>query len=1007
MIITKNIRTLRKRLLAVLVIFPLLYLGFKLASITQDYQSTLANAESDAHSYAAALNEHANRTIGEADRLLQQAISEVDLMSRRGSLSDAELHDLVKAYNNKLPQLTGINIVDEKGELRAAGLKFSPDPVRFSDRDYFQHHTAHDHSDLYISRPIISRTSNKWVFTLSRSLKNADGKRKLIFVAGIPLEYFDSFYRSLNVRQSSRIVLIRQDGWILMQSPLAQDFLNTNLSGTPLFKRFRQNSSASYRIEHAAVDGMPRIIGYAGSVKYPMLAVVSLAENGVLEKWRERTLRSTAEAFVTLLLMIGVTTLLLRRLNDLRDAQVSMERQSRSLAKSEHRYQQLVEGIDGVVWEADLATLRFTYVSANAGAITGYPATEWLDNPRFWHDHLAAGDEEVEQTIARKARYGSFALEHHLHTPSGKTVWLFSNVAVTGEPDEEKRLRGVMVDTTERKLAYEELELAAQVFETSLHAVMIFSTDGKILRVNQAFTTITGYSAQEMVGMDAKDYEQRFVHPGHVKEVRESLRASGKWQGEAFMRIKDGREIVIMQSVSVIRDAQGRARSTVAIFHDITGQKDSEQQLYQLAHFDLLTALPNRQTLSDRISRATALAAPRHSTLAVLFIDIDHFKTINDSLGHVTGDQMLREVAGRIVGCLGPHDMVARTGGDEFVVLLEHEGNTIDHFEQVAQQLATTVANPIEVGGKELYVSMSMGISVYPQDGQDAEVLLRNADTAMYRAKAAGRNCWRFFDESMARHAAYRLEIETALRRSIERNELIIYYQPQRSLESGKIVGAEALLRWARPGIGLVPPLDFIPLAEESGLILPIGQWVLRTACAQAALWCKEKNMHLRVAVNIAAKQIHHPDFVNQVRKTLEETGLPPALLELEITESSIVENLDETVSKLRQIKNLGVTVAIDDFGTGYSSLSYLKQLPIDRLKIDRSFVKDTPADSDDCAIVRTIISMSNNLGLYVIAEGVESQAQVDFLASEGCNEIQGYFLSKPVPADELEKRLK
>jgi diguanylate cyclase (GGDEF)-like protein len=432
----------------------------------------------------------------------------------------------------------------------------------------------------------------------------------------------------------------------------------------------------------------------------------------------------------------------------------------------------------------------------------------------------------------------------------------------------------------------------------------------------------------------------------------------------------------------------------------------SEQRLFQLAHYDSLTNLPNRQTFSERIRHAIAIATRRDASLAVMFVDVDHFKTINDSLGHEAGDRVLRVVAERIAGCLRESDTVARIGGDEFVILLEEGGDSFDSFEVVAAKLAKSVAQPVTVNGYDLFVELSMGICVFPQDGTDAETLLRNADTAMYKAKSSGRNCWRFFDESMARSVARKLELETALRRAVERGELALMYQPQVALDSGHIVGVEALVRWNRPNLGTVPPLEFIPLAEESGLIVSIGDWVLETACMQAAKWVREKRTALRMAVNISARQIYHKDFVQQVARILTATGLPAEMLELEITESSILENLDETVRKLQQLKMMGMTIAIDDFGTGYSSLSYLKQLPLDRLKIDRSFVKDTPEDRDDCAIVRTIVAMSASLGLSVIAEGVETREQVEFLRAGGCNEIQGYLISKPVPAQDIEARL-
>ncbi|NML62703.1 EAL domain-containing protein [Massilia sp. RP-1-19] len=421
-----------------------------------------------------------------------------------------------------------------------------------------------------------------------------------------------------------------------------------------------------------------------------------------------------------------------------------------------------------------------------------------------------------------------------------------------------------------------------------------------------------------------------------------------------------------------------------------------------MAHFDQLTKLPNRQTLVDRLEHGLTIAAGGKAWVAVMLMDLDEFKTINDSLGHEVGNKVLVQVGQRIHACLRPSDTLARIGGDEFVVLVENIESDILVIEQLAERISKAAGEIIAIDGTELYVGLSMGISLFPQDGQDCETLMRNADTALHRAKAAGRNCWRFFDESMARHVARRLDMDTALRRAVERKELRLLYQPQTSLETGRIIGAETLVRWSRPDVGMVPPNEFIPLAEESGTIIPIGDWILLSACHQAATWRRENQLELRIAVNITAKQIHHKAFVDQVRDALDDSGLPPQLLELEITEGSIVENIEETVNKLRQIKALGVTVAIDDFGTGYSSLSYLKELPIDRLKIDQAFVRDIPLNPHDCAIARTIIAMAKNLGLSVIAEGVETREQVDFLRAEGCNEIQGFLVSPPIAADEL-----
>jgi len=694
-------------------------------------------------------------------------------------------------------------------------------------------------------------------------------------VAGLPVDYFDTFYRSLGNGRDTRLMLLRGDGQVLVESPALQPQQTRNIYGDPVFASYLVRSAGSFQRAANTDDGLDRIVGYAGSRDHPLIAVAWLSRSEVLSPWRKRLAESAWVGVVSTALLLALIALLRRQLNVLLDGKADLEEKNESLA------------------------------------------------------------------------------------------------------------------------------MAAQVFETSLLAIAILSADGIFMRVNKAFSDITGYAHDEVIGRSLDQFGAGFLTADTRAAITGALDENGSWQGESHVVTKSGAKVTIKESVSLLRDAAGVVKAIVAMFQDVTEQKISEHRLHQLAHFDVLTNLPNRRTFADRIQHEIDLAVRRNTMIAVVFIDIDHFKTINDSLGHAAGDLVLQAVANRLRTCLRIGDTVARIGGDEFVVLLEGNSKR-DTFERVAHKLADSLTDAFDIDGREMYVAASMGISVFPQDGTDSETLLRNADTAMYRAKTAGRNCWRFFDESMALHATRRLELEMALRRAAERSELVLYYQPQRSLHNDRIVAVEALLRWERPGRGMVSPMEFIPLAEDSGLIVPIGEWVLFSACTQAASWWHQHKLELRVAVNIAAKQIHHKGFVEQVRDALAMTKLPPEFLELEITESSIIENVEETVNKLHQLKALGVSVAIDDFGTGYSSLSYLKQLPVDRLKIDRSFVKDTPDDIDDCAIVRTIISMSHNLGLSVIAEGVETQRQLDFLRAQHCDEIQGYLLSVPLPAAQV-----
>jgi diguanylate cyclase (GGDEF)-like protein len=437
---------------------------------------------------------------------------------------------------------------------------------------------------------------------------------------------------------------------------------------------------------------------------------------------------------------------------------------------------------------------------------------------------------------------------------------------------------------------------------------------------------------------------------------------------------------------------------------DVTRQKQSELQLFEAIHVDALTHLPNRRALFERVNHALALAQHTQSIVAIILIDVDNFNTLNDSLGHARGDEMLVRIAERLQGCLGPTDTLARMGGDEFAILVEEVDRVALKVEHLAERISATSDHRIELDERAVYLTVSMGIALFPQDGADCHALMQNADTALYRAKAAGRNGWQFFDSSMARQVEYRLDMETALRHAIEHEEFRLYYQPQSSLEDGSIVGAEALVRWERFGRGMVPPYEFIHLAEEGGFILPLGDWVLRTACRQAAEW-RRAGLSLRIAVNVSVLQIQQPDFVEQVRHALVLSGLPAHRLELEITEGACIPDLLDVLDKLHRIKAMGVELAVDDFGTGYSSLSYLTQMPVDRLKVDQSFVRDLPHNAGNCAIVRAILAMAANLNLKVIAEGVESKEQLEFLRTEGCHEMQGFLLSPPISSESFASR--
>jgi diguanylate cyclase (GGDEF)-like protein len=475
----------------------------------------------------------------------------------------------------------------------------------------------------------------------------------------------------------------------------------------------------------------------------------------------------------------------------------------------------------------------------------------------------------------------------------------------------------------------------------------------------------------------------------------------GLWQGESWCRRKSGATFPAWHRISALRDGRGEVLHYIHLITDVTDKKLSEERIHHLAHYDGLTDLPNRLLFNERLIHSMERASRNDAKVALLFLDLDRFKNVNDTLGHQTGDSMLQVIAERLRRIVRAQDTLGRLGGDEFTVVIEDLG-CLEDAGAVAHKLLQAIAQPVIIGNHELFVGASIGISLFPDDGRDVQTLLRNADAAMYRAKEQGRNTYQFYTPDLTCASLERLALENSLRRALERNELRLVYQPLVDAASGRVMGAEALLRWQHPAKGLVPPDIFIPLAEETGDIAAIGAWVMETACAQLQAWRRQGLVLGRVAVNLSGQQIVRGNLVETVRGILARTGAMPLDLELEITEGFVMSHLDEGLQVLNELRNLGVKLAIDDFGTGYSSLAYLKRLPINRLKIDRSFVQHIPNDKDDMAIASTIIAMAHTLDLQVIAEGVEEISQLDFLRHQLCDEVQGFLLGEPLTAEEF-----
>lgn len=679
-----------------------------------------------------------------------------------------------------------------------------------------------------------------------------------------------------------------------------------------------------------------------------------------------------------------------------------LEAASSRASQNEQRLTLALEVEEAGIWDWDLQSGVIIWSDRHA-ALFGIRPEDFDGRYESFHKRVHPDDiGSVEEAVGRaREQHSDYSHDFRVIWPDGSLHWIAGRGRFLydgqGKPT---RMCGVIVEITALKNSKEQMRLASQVFESSHEAIIITDAQANIIAVNSAFCKSTGYAAEEISGVNASILRADDQDGVYFGDMWRYLRKNRHWHGELNNKRKDGSTYAARLSISAVGDDQGLTTHYVGIITDLTPYKEAEERIQYMAYFDALSTLPNRALLRDRAVHALAAARRDHTEVAMMFLDLDHFKTINDSLGHSVGDQVLQTVASRLKLLIREVDTVARYGGDEFSVLLTN--TDAKGAAQVAQKIIETLADPIETGNHSLVIGVSIGVSCYPADADDFEALLKNSDIALFRAKAAGRSNFQFFTQEMNASAHNRLELEVALRGALAENQFQLHYQPQFDLRSGELLGFEALLRWHHPLRGMIPPSDFIPITEINGLIVPIGTWVLREACRQAKEWQVRGITHAMVAVNLSAVQIRQANIVSIVKEALRASNLDARYLELELTESLLLENVESVLTQLRQLKEIGVTLSIDDFGTGYSSLAYLKRFPIDTLKIDKSFVLNLTEDADSRAIALAIVSMAHSLRLRVIAEGVEDASQAQILAEMGCDEAQGYWYARPMPADQV-----
>ncbi len=703
-------------------------------------------------------------------------------------------------------------------------------------------------------------------------------------------------------------------------------------------------------------------------------------------------------------------------LQSLRIQEAELTQAREVLREKERMLSTLMSNLDGMVYRCrDDQHWTMEFVSDGCQMLTGYRRDELVGNDRISYEVITHPEDrqwvraEIRDALENHRR---FFVDYRITTAEGAVKWVWeAGIGIYAPDGTLTAIEGFVQDVSRNKVAEHALRQAEEryrgIFENALEGIFQTTADGKYLRANPALARIYGYeSPMDLMANLSNIGGQLYVNPGQRNEFVRQMQQHGVIKNfVSEVRRRDGSVIWISENGRAVRDEEGRLLYYEGSVEDITESRRYQQRLEHQATHDALTALPNRSLLSDRLRQAVAHAKRYNQLVAVVFIDLDNFKLINDSLGHETGDNLLKAMAERMCESVRGSDTVARLSGDEFVILLRNEKGE-EEVTGAVQRIIQAVCRPWRDRGQEIVVTCSAGISLYPRDGDDPATLLKNADAAMYRAKEMGRNQIQFFTAEMNAAVRQRLDLQSRLHRALEQGEFALYYQPKVDLATRTVIGMEALLRWLPPGEQMIGPDEFIPLAEESGFIVPLGEWVLREACRYTRQLHDAGFGRLQVAVNISARQFHQRDLIHRIRAVLDESGLAPEFLQLELTESLVMHDAEHFVAALEALDRLGVQLAVDDFGTGYSNLAYLKRFPVSRLKVDRTFVRDIATDPDDATIVKAVISLAHSLGLGVVAEGVETTEQLDFLAANGCDEIQGYLISRPLPQGQFESLL-
>ncbi|MBI2276465.1 MAG: EAL domain-containing protein [Dechloromonas sp.] len=963
------------------------------------YQEIWTEARASARSHADLIEARFDATLRRVDSSLIGLTSRISAESlQRGAVPRfrQQIEAEFERHRLAFPEVAGFRAVDAHGEVLyiAGGGAYA----NLVDRSYFTLLRDNPNAGIVFSEVLTSRITGRSTIVAARAIRGPDGAFLGIVSAAIELEYFERLFRTAHLGKRGALAIRRSDThFLVVRQPSIPAEINRALDASHPISQRMAAGERSGTLEFAAqTDGVRRIYAYGVLEQYPFYVVAGLSEADMMAAWRQRSL-IVGGIGLGLFWCLGIVLVWLFR----------AQRRELLAAEALHRHQDQLKAAQRIAqvgsWEIDLATRGVTcseelYRIFEVEPVPG--GAHYADfMARVHPDDQATVDQALNDSVQE---HRQVSLKHRLLLPDGRVKYVQEFCEPEyGDEGTALRVIGTSQDVTSQHQMEARMQLLVSAFQYSGEAILITDADNNIITINPAFTRLTGFLPEEALGKNPHFLSAGRTTKNEYRQMWQSINERGFWQGEIWDRRKDGGVYPKWMSISVIRDEDGTVRYYVAHFTDVTSERAAEAKLYHMAHHDVLTGLLNRFSLKGRLDQALSAARRDGSRVALLFVDLDRFKAVNDTLGHHVGDQMLVEVAKRLSESVRDSDVVARVGGDEFVIMLsgiEHSGSVA----KVAEKVVCNIGDPYSIDGHDLFTTPSIGIAIFPTDGDDGDTLLKNADAAMYHAKTAGRNNFQFFDARMNDAALERLGIEHGLRQALSRDEFCLHFQPVLDIASGRVTGVEALVRWQHPEKGMLLPGKFIGIAEESGLIQPLGEWVFWAACKQLADFRAAGIYGVRMAVNISAIQMRNGNLPILAKGAIDAFGLNPADLVFEITESVAMQQPAETVRILDILHDMGIGLAIDDFGTGYSSLSYLRLFPIDLLKLDRSFVEEIGQSADGTVICDATIGLAHNLGLQIVAEGVETDEQRNYLRGRGCDLMQGYLFSRPVPADEV-----